>query len=293
MKERLKKERKIIVYKADSTEQEIRFFVNENQFVKATEEGDDIVVTGIHSETNSTDSKKSFIEFVKIIKEHKKIFAIVLFSLIIFCLVHLLLASFVPVVALFSFGLLLPIFTIIEIGILEYGRTTFLERSKHSAEHMMSNFLEANSRLPKNIQEIKSVSRFSKSCGSRFIMGDFAKNIIPYIISLLEALICTVILSQIEKCSNFFLMLFAIIFNLKLCINYILLQNGKYDNIINKINQWLNYFFQCCNTTTTKKVRQDDILVAFYAAKYWLKIVYPEFFSDDNLYCEKNENEDI
>ena len=51
MKERLKKERKIIVYKADSTEQEIRFFVNENQFVKATKEGDDIVVTGIEDKT--------------------------------------------------------------------------------------------------------------------------------------------------------------------------------------------------------------------------------------------------
>lgn len=255
MKERLKKERKIIVYKADSTEQEIRFFVNENQFVKATEEGDYIVVeTGINSET---DSKKSFVEFVEIVKEHKKIFAIVLFCLILFCLVHLLIASFVPMIALISFGILLPIFTILEIGILEYGRTTFLERSKHSAEHMMINFLEANLRLPKNIQEIKSVSRFSKSCGSRFITVDLVKNTIPYIISLLEALICTVILSQIE----------------------------------NFINQGLNYSFQCCNTT--KKVRQEDIIVAFYAAKHWLKIVYPEFFSDDKFYCEENENEDI
>lgn len=290
MKERLKKERKIIVYKADSTEQEIRFFVNENQFVKATEEGDYIVVeTGINSETNSTDSKKSFVEFVEIVKEHKKIFAIVLFCLIMFCLVHLLIASFVPMIALISFGILLPIFTILEIGILEYGRTTFLERSKHSAEHMMINFLEANSRLPKNIQEIKSVSRFSKSCGSRFITVDLVKNTIPYIISLLEALI--VILSQIENFSNLLLMFFAIIFNLMLCINYILLQNGKYDNKINKINQGLNYFFQCCNTT--KKVRQEDIIVAFYAAKHWLKIVYPEFFSDDKFYCEENENEDI
>lgn len=64
----------------------------------------------------------------------------------------------------------------------------------------------------------------------------------------------------------------------------------KYKNlefIINYIEDILNYIVQCANTT--KNVKDKDLVLAYYAAKYWLKVVYPEFYSEDNNIFTKSK----
>lgn len=57
------------------------------------------------------------------------------------------------------------------------------KKSKHSAEHMMVNFLEINKRLPKNIEEVKKYSRFSSECGSRKLIEGIVEELIRSIIA--------------------------------------------------------------------------------------------------------------
>lgn len=138
------------------------------------------------------------------------------------------------------------------------------------------------------MKEIKEASRFSIDCGSRKkIRGateDFVQSIFTVII------VCSIIYPVSQNCKNGLLLgiIFLVIYSIIFYVMWILLH--KYKNlefIINYIEDILNYIVQCANTT--KNVKDKDLVLAYYAAKYWLKVVYPEFYSEDNNIFTKSK----
>lgn len=287
---------KITVPMASSTENDIRFYLNDADYIKATNVKDKIIVERVEILKGTTEKKISLLEDIK---NNKR-----------FCLLSVVVAlSFILVVALMQVGITVligniifsslwflfafPMCYVLLIGFMEYKITTPSIKSKHSAEHMMVNFLEKNCRLPKNLQEIRSTSRFNKKCGSRYKTLELMQPAIIMIVSIvISTVILTIIFHNTKNINGIVLTVMSIITSLVVYfINVKLAEKGLYNFIVNPIQLGLNYFLQCCNTTN--KVKDSDILLAFYAAKFWMKIVYPEFYSNDELYCEKDESENV
>lgn len=290
-------EHKITVLEAESTENDIRFYLNDTHYIKATDGGDKVIVEWDEIQTKNSEKKISLLEDIK---NNKKSFLFALATAILFfvvvCSIQIAIGVLIKnaILSCLWFVFSFPMFVVLLIGFLEYKGTSLSQKSKHSAEHMMVNFLEQNSRLPKNFQEIKSTSRFSKKCGSRFKTIELTQSVIADFISvflsiIIETAIITIIFHNLENVNEVLLIVMSItIFYVVFFINLKLAKSGKYNFIINPIQQGLNYFLQCCNTT--RKVKDMDILLAFYAAKVWMGIVYPEFYTDSELYCENDES---
>lgn len=86
------------------------------------------------------------------------------------------------------------------ITVMKFKNTPKSLKSKHSAEHMVVNFLEINMRLPKNAEEVKSYSRFSKDCGSKQLVSDIAERFVGNILAAIFAVIVkTIIISIFGK----------------------------------------------------------------------------------------------
>lgn len=290
-------EPKITVLVSESTENDIRFYLNDTDYITATDGKDKIIVKWIteKDQRKTTLKKKTLLEDIK---NNKKEFLLSMVTISLFFLLLIQIAVFVLLGNnLFPFlGSLLvfPIGCTLLIGFMEYKNTTPSQRSKHSAEHMMVNFLEKNCRLPKNLQEIKRTSRFSKNCGRLYTKFESMQALIPNIVSLnitavILSIVITIIFPNTKINSTAATVISAASFSIVYLINLKLAEKGFFNFIINPIQLGLNYFLQCCNTT--KKVNDTDILLAFYAAKHWLEIVYPEFYSDDELFCENDEGE--
>ena len=291
---------KITVLHAASTENDIRFYLNDTHYIKATNIGDKVVVEWDEEEVQKeTTEKKSFLEDIK---ENMKVFLLSIGMTLLLVLIFTLLqvATFVlignTIVSSTWFLLGLPMCSVFLIGFMEYKTTSQSQKSKHSAEHMMCNFLEKNCRLPKNFQEIKNTSRFCKTCGSKKKTIEITQTVVENISSVLITAILVVIIFAVifhntENISDIILCIaYLVTFSTVYFINVKLTEKGVYNFIINPIQLGCNYFLQCCNTT--KNVKDTDLLLAFYAAKVWLSIVYPEFYSDEELYCE-NENKNV
>ena len=143
------------------------------------------------------------------------------------------------------------------------------------------NNLKKNKRLPKSMKEIKETSRFCVDCGSRKKIRESTEN---FITSMFSAIIVFCIEQLIFQNYQNELLL-GIIFS----VSYIAIYYGvwilihKYNKlrfIIKPIENMLNNIVQYSNTT--KKVKNNDLQLAYYVAKHWLQIVYPEFYSEDD-----------
>ena len=113
-------------------------------------------------------------------------------------------------------------------------------KSKHSAEHMMLNFLEANKRLPKNIEEIKSASRFSNKCGSRKKVEGVVQDFVISILSLVIAVFADIILRLFIE--NSIIMSFVIVpiyFLVIIIVNVMIKKHGKMAFVIKPIKSVL------------------------------------------------------
>ena len=175
------------------------------------------------------------------------------------------------------------IINIINVVIMEAMETAPAIKSKHSAEHMMVNFLEFNKRLPKNIEEVKKSSRFSPECGSRELIKGIAEELIRSIIATVFTVIVSIIVSHLSSNSITNAIVFlATYYFIKFVVGKVITKCGALDFIIKPIKKVLTHIAQCANTTS--KVKDRDIIFAYSVAKPWLQVVYPEFY---------NENEDI
>ena len=263
----------LIVFKADSSEDEIRFWFNDEQYVSVKDNynGTFSINYGENKkEQNDIKNENKLLIIKENLEEYFKslFFDLDKVEIFGFSIIFILLLSIICNILV----CLLEIIAILTI----YKNKPISLKSKHSAEHMMCNFLEEKKRLPKDISEIKNISRFTDDCGSRKItigyISDFIQNVFISLIS-----VC--IGSYITQSSKNDMLVFIFIYIVIGFIVWILKKSNKLYFIIKPVNKILNNLVQCCNTT--RKVEDNDIVLAYYVAKEWMKIVYPEFYNED------------
>lgn len=277
---RSKDPNELLVYHASSLEDEIRFYINKTQYVTACEEKDGEIFVGLGEDEKNVNKK---------VKEKLKIRDYLIIGLI--CLGVFLIVSAIIITSLFIgmffnsglvylvvLNLLLFLFDIVRVVVVELKTTSPRLKSKHSAEHMMVNFLTKNKRLPKNLTEIKESSRFCDECGSRKLIEgiteDFVGKIVSTIVSIIVVTIYDIFFSNviaeiIVLCAGWFGTFYILKFLFK--------KVDKLKCLLKPLKRLLTNLAQCANTT--KNVKDDDIYLAYYAARTWLIIVYPEHYS--------------
>lgn len=275
----------LVVFRAASLQNEIRFYLNDTLYLAAVECEDGFAIK-LEEEKTEECSKKSRISMIREnFKDFIKFFSISLgISILGFIAVFHLSKIINSILAfLIIMNIIYFIINIVNIVIMETMKTSPAIKSKHSAEHMMVNFLEINKRLPKNIEEVKKYSRFSSECGSRELIEGIAEKLIRSIIATVLTIIVSIIVSHFS--SNFLTNTIAFLstyYLVKFVVGKAITKYGALNFIIKPIKKVLTNIVQCANTTS--KVKDKDIILAYYAAKPWLQVVYPEFY---------DENEDI
>lgn len=282
---------KLIVFHASSLEDEIRFYFDDKRYVSAKDNHDGTlsIQYGEKDTTNYIQNNKSTLT---IIKENLKDFLKIMFFLSIVTLLITFLFVILAIIIKNTLIYLLIInfiyffFGIVSVAIEEYKTTPPSLKSKHSAEHMMANFLEKNKRLPTNMDEIKETTRFCIDCGSRELIRGYTEDFIQSgVTSILAVVIASCITQNCENGIILGIIFFIFYITIAYFVGILMRKYGKLDFLIEPIQDLLNNIIQCCNTT--KNVKDEDIILAYYAAKYWMKIVYPEFYVED----EDNFNE--
>lgn len=190
---------------------------------------------------------------------------------------------------IFSKLVAIQITWIIGVILIEIGMTNRETRSKHSAEHMMCNFLNTNRRLPTSMEEIKKASRFTDYCGTRRIAITLVDGSIRNIIAITLTCIISLLLKNIIP-NN---IMDTIIIFLVYMPTFFLTEKSKIISILVNvttvpIKRALNRFLQHCNTS--KNVKNDDIIIAYLAARQWMKLVYPEFYDKERDIFDKTVN---
>lgn len=181
----------LIVFHASSLQNEIRFYLNDTQYITAIERDKENISVEIGEEVEQEEENQK--STLTIIKENFKEF-FKLFSVLILILTALLAVLFVInflidniLIYLITMNIMLFMYSIISTVILETKSIHSTLKSKHSAEHMMVNFLENNKRLPQNMQEVRKSSRFSTDCGSRNLIKGIAEDLISKILASILA----------------------------------------------------------------------------------------------------------
>lgn len=285
----------IIVGEAVSTDKQIRFYLNETTFISATKEQDsdneEKIVVDLADNEEKYVRRIMFEDMKNKNKEERKkdgkkviIGVLALGLVLISCFgikepSNFLLRSIFHTFSIFLYFLII-------IGIFEYMMIPSSARSKHSAEHKIVNFITKNSRLPQNMQEIKKSSRFSSGCDSAEKEEIWVKAFIACVFADLYAscgfVIIYLFFYNIEPIGEkTLLIIYALMYLAMAFINIKMILKGYYKRTISILMKGMNYFLQCFNTTN--KVEETDILLAFYAAKYWVKRVYPEYYTDNDL----------
>ena len=290
---------KLIVFHATSLKDEIRFYFNDEQYVVARDNNDGTLSVEYEEEQkveNDEQNNKSTLTYIKENIKDKEFLKFMAIAIGITSVIPILLIVLAFVIKNTLIYLLLINFMffsiqVIAVVISEYKTTPLSLKSKHSAEHMMVNFIEKNKRLPKSMAEIKKTTRFCVDCGSRKKIRD---SVIEFVQGILTAIISLIIVSFItQNCKNGVIL--GIIYLVVYYVTFYGIWNlmNKYNKlnfIINPIENMLNNIVQCANTT--KNVEDNDIQLAYYAAKYWMQVVYPEFYTEEenNIFseCEKS-----
>ena len=272
---------KLVVFHAASLQNEIRFYLNDTQYLAAVE-GEEGCTIRLEEEKEEEDNKKSKISVIREnLKEFLKLFSIILGISILGSIGVFYLSKIIDniLVFLIIMNIIYFIINIVNVVIME---TAPKVKSKHSAEHMMVNFLEINKRLPKSIEEVKKSSRFSPKCGSRELIKGIAEELIRSIVATIFTVIVSVVVSHFSSNSATYAIVFlATYFLVKFVVGKAITKYGALSFIVKPIKKVLTNIAQCANTTS--KVKDRDIILAYSVARPWLQVVYPEFY---------NENED-
>lgn len=301
----------LLVYHASSSENEIWFYLNDKEYVVGRDNNNgtfSIKFEEIQEEIQEEKHEnKSTLNLTKQFIKEKGFLKFFLVSIIISALVFIL--TVVPIIttivsknnifiSLLLINLINFFLELIFTLFFRYRPKSESLKSKHSAEHMMVNFLNKNKRLPKNEKELKETSRFSIDCGSKKDMKLLVKWFNMDIFMAIEIyILCIIEYSYlklgVKNCEEV-LLLEVIILAIYLAIFYgAKVLNQKYNNklkfIIKPIENMLTYIIQCANTT--KKVKDKDLILAYYVAKSWLQIAYLQFYiEDNNIFNESKES---
>ena len=279
---------KLVVFHAASLQNEIRFYLNDTQYLVAVECEEGCTIR-LEEEKEEEDNKKSKISVIREnLKEFLKLFSIIFGISILGFIGVFYLSKIIDniLVFLIIINIIYFIIDILNVVIMETMETAPKVKSKHSAEHMMVNFLEINKRLPKSIEEVKKSSRFSPKCGSRERIKGIAEELIRSIVATIFTVIVSVVVSHFSSNSatsaTYAIMFFTTYILVKFVVGKAITKYGALNFIVKPIKKVLTNIVQCANTTS--KVKDKDIILAYSVARSWLKVVYPEFY---------NENEDI
>lgn len=276
---------KLVVFHATSLQNEIRFYLNDMQYLTAVECEEGYTIS-LEEEKAEEGNKKSKISIIREnLRELIKLFSIIMVISILGFIGLFYLSKIIDNILIFLIimNIIYFVIAIVNVVIIETMDTDPAIKSKHSAEHMMVNFLEINKRLPKNIEEAKKSSRFSQKCGSREIIKGIAEELIQSIVTTIFTVIVSIIVSHFSSNSLTNAIVFLSTYYLvKFVVGKAITKYGALNFIIKLIKKVLTNIAQYTNTTS--KVKDRDIILAYSVAKSWLQVVYPEFY---------NENEDI
>lgn len=283
--------KELVVFHAASLEDRIRFYLNDTQYFEAIDLGDGNISVEFGEEAKEEQvCRKSKLT---IIKENYKEFILLSIVVLILAILIVVLAYFIK--NIFVYLIVLHVIylgiNILNVVIFEFNDTSPSLRSKHSAEHMMANFLKIHKRLPRNLEEFKETSRFSTNCGSRKMIDGIAENFIRDILaSIIWVVVSSFIFCFYENITAeiaiiiFLGLYYFTIFVLNIFIN----KRKKMTFIINPMKRVLTYIVQYGNTTL--KVKDGDIMLAYCVAREWIQVVYPEFYNKDDDIFEKNKS---
>lgn len=287
---------KIIVRLAKSLENQIRFYLNDDLYVAATEQQDGRKYkVSIGSETMkaiekedgkhpNSDSKK----------EKRRRTKLIILQILVSFAMYIGMMIALAIIGNWRFSLLITSLTMLLIGIVNnaifnLAGTNKKLRSKHSAEHMMVKFIEANNRMPVSIAEVKKYSRFSLECGSRFYVQSKAEIFSICITTAVITIIFSIIIQSLFPNSGLVLIISMLVYFVLLFLMMKLSEKNKkiLEKIIRPIKNILIVINQL--TLTTRNVRDQDLVLAYLAAREWMIIVYPEFYDrerDDTIWRE-------
>ena len=270
---------KLVVFHAASLQNEIRFYLNDTQYLAAVEDEEGCTIR-LEEEKEEEDNKKSKIsEIRENLKEFLKLFSIILGISILGFIGVFYLGKIIDniLVFLIIMNIIYFIINIVKVVIKETMETAPKLKSKHSAEHMMVNFLEINKRLPKSIEEVKKSSRFSPKCGSGELIKGIAEELIRSIVATIFTVIVSVVVSHFSSNSATYVIVFlATYFLVKFVVGKAITKYGALSFMVKPIKKVLTNIAQCANTTS--KVKDRDIILAYSVARTWLQVVYPEFY---------------
>ena len=298
-------EPKITVLNAGATEKDIRFYLNHDQFIKATYTGDEEITIEVdEKQTEKKERKRSFLEYVE---NHKKLVLLSIMATVLYMVVFLSVAIKIiwsdaliksTIISILWFGFSLFLFFILVILFSYYKASSSSRKSKYSALCMMINFMEKYSRLPESFQEIKRISKFRKYDEGLNQTIDLVVNFVAHIVSIEMIMFITIVLviatyQDMNITEADLVSMIVIAYSMLFFVNKKIAEKGKYDFIINPIQMGINCLIQCC--IKTRNVKVEDIVLAFYASKEWLEMVYPEIYASYNgseleLKNDKSEN---
>ena len=274
----------ISVLHAASTENDIRFYVNETQYIYATKPKgkEPLIGLGKDSLGNTNKTKLSLKEKVKFILSLLPAIFLIIIAVSGIGILTLLLAQFIdnPFLYILLTNIIWLSINLITVIVIENKETPPTLKSKHSAEHMMVNFLEKHNRLPKNMSEIKKSSRFSTNCGSREKVKGFTEDFICKTLAGIITIIIANIFSFVIENIAIFVLILILVYTLTLILSTLLLKKSKkLQFIVKPFETLLTSITQCANTK--RNVDEFDIVLAYVAAKEWVKLVYPEFYNEE------------
>ena len=288
-----KKANEIIVNRAESLEHEIRFYFNSEQYVAAFEKPNvETVFIRFDEDKEEEEKSEKKIQILKKIRKKEGLLSRV-FSVLMGVL------NIVSTIMNMGGFLLLNLYIICMICVLMLVQIIAVVRceeeflpesikSKHTAEHMIINFIQKNRRLPRNTQEYKRASRFDDDCGSikkiRYEINEFLQNMITIIIVLLIEIFVIKIQQVIKLSSSIdYVYVYAYIYMTVFYVVRKMLKDNRFKVIRRKIEIIINKIIQCSNTT--KNVKERDLELAYCAAEQWMKIVYHEYYEEnDNIF---------
>lgn len=267
----------------ETTEKEIRYYVDLEQekyaYAKECEEGKIEYGLETISEANIANCEKQE-EYNAILEKTKKeikivVYAVILIGTVIATIITSKRLELVPAF-LFHFSIMLSTgYTAATLAtIFCYYLTTRHSKRKITASRMMYNYLDKNQKLPKSFSEFKKCSKYVRGC--KAVRESIYGVLRDFMDELLELRI---------QISYLFLMFLLIPQNITQLILYFtcwiicywFLEKFLIEKIKKIYNSVIEFLIQTVKTSK-RQVKENDFKMAFYAAREWIKEVYPEWY---------------
>ena len=286
----------LAVFAGCSAYDEIRFYLNETQYITGIENGEgfDLRVEEEEFDENSSlntqgiqridDSDEPyFVTLKRILSESFSeckgfLFKSLSIFLIIFLLGFYLMFAVKNIALTFCVGLVLYyVLVFARVFIYETIEMTYDTKSKHACEHKMIDFLEKYKRLPRTMEEIKNASRFTPHCGCRELVEQIGSRFfLDFVSAVIAFAVYTV---NVFVNSSIAFEMFIITFFLAKFIVLRLINNEYLLDYIEKLQDGLTYLMQLANTT--EDYDEYDAVLVYFVARERLKLVYPNFYDEE------------